>query len=258
MCFGLRSDLVAEAFPDYTVMDVGVIGSTPASVQLEIISRFISEGDLLIHAPEEQSRYQLMDNWEGEPRMFLMMEGNYDLLALADVSRIEHFFEAFCTFNRGRAQLPACSYSDRLTCYNEYGDYIVERAMQDEDVNWHTNDTYDLSYVNDASVSALCGYYDLFRSHGGDVLFSFAPHNYDSLSGSCLSQKSWKAYEYRLREMLGGYGYTVISKAEDYIYNGRYFFDNDYHLNDGGTVLRTSQLIRDLQQYFASSSDRNE
>ena len=106
----------------------------------------------------------------------------------------------------------------------------------------------------EASVSALCGYYDLFRERGGTVLFSFAPHNYDSLSGSCIAAKSWKAYEDRLKEMLGTHGYSVISRAEDYIYNGRYFFDNDYHLNDGGTVLRTKQLIEDLQQYFAAQA----
>ena len=252
MCFGLRSDLVAEAFEEYTVLDVGVIGSTPASIQLDILSKYVEPGDVLVHAPEEQSRYQLMDGWEGESRMFLMLEGNYDLLALADVSGIEGFFEAFCAFNRGRATIPAGSYSDHLTCYNAYGDYIVERPMRQEDASWHTNDTYDLSFVNETSVAALCGYYDQFREKGAAVLFSFAPHNYDSLSGSCTSRKLWNTYESRLRDLLGERGYPVISKAEDYLYSGRYFYDTDYHLNDTGAVMRTQQLIRDLQKYFSA------
>lgn len=252
MCFGLRSDLIEEAFPEYLILDMGVIGSTPASVQLECISHFVESGDVFVHAPEERSRYQLMDSMEGEPRMFLMLEGNYDLLALCDVSGIEHFFEAFCDFNTGRAALPACSYNDHLTCYNEYGDYIVERPMQEEDVNWHTNDIYDLSFVNEQSVEALCHYYGLFREKGATVLFSFAPHNYQSLSGSCTNGKTWNAYEARLREELGINGYRVISHAEDYIYSGRYFHDTDYHLNDVGAVMRTKQLIRDLQNYFST------
>ena len=39
----------------------------------------------------------------------------------------------------------------------------------------------------------------------------------------------------------------IISKVDDYLYKGRYFYDTDYHLNDLGVILRTEQLISDLK-----------
>ena len=45
-------------------------------------------------------------------------------------------------------------------------------------------------------------------------------------------------------------GYRVISSVKDYVMEGRYFYDSDYHLGEGGAALRTARLIEDLKRHL--------
>lgn len=62
-------------------------------------------------------------------------------------------------------------------------------------------------------------------------------------------------FEDELVRLLSPYGCFVISEISDYIFDGRYFYDSDYHLNDLGVLLRTERLIDDL---FAAVSEGND
>lgn len=44
---------------------------------------------------------------------------------------------------------------------------------------------------------------------------------------------------------------NVISDYQDYFYDRSYFYDTVYHLTNEGTVMRTEQLISDLESYFS-------
>lgn len=87
MLYGLKSELVENAFNDkYVVCNIGVIGETNAVFQFECIRRCLGQGDVFVHAPEEMSRYQFLNDVSAEPRIFMCTESNYDLFALCDFS----------------------------------------------------------------------------------------------------------------------------------------------------------------------------
>lgn len=107
---------------------------------------------------------------------------------------------------------------------------------------------FDLSFVNNASIAALCDKYDAIRERGAEVYFSFAPFNRNGLEIEDLETLDWLTFEMIYKEALFARGYKVISRVEDYMLLGRFFFDTDYHLNDEGAKLRTELLIKDLNK----------
>ena len=43
----------------------------------------------------------------------------------------------------------------------------------------------------------------------------------------------------------------MISKTGDYIFDSKYFYNSDYHLNTAGAIIRTDLLIRDIKAQLA-------
>lgn len=249
MSYGLNSQMVDEAFDgEYEIIDFGTMGETYAVAQLDCISRFLSEGDIFVHAPEPSAPYQLMYSYTMEPNVFLLCEGNFELISYMDMSDVSGVFTAFNIFNSIRMKLDGGSYLDDSGLHNLYGDINIARGTFGKDVSYDNYEyTYMLDYVTSSSISRLCDEYDNIAAMGATVMFSFAPVNYHGLTASAIEQKIWETFEREYRTGLSARGYSVISSAEDYIFEGRYFYDTDYHLNDTGVVLRTEQLIEDLK-----------
>lgn len=245
--YGIISEELAEAFPDYFIVNMGVIGGTNAAIQFEAITRYLREGDILVHAPEQMSPYQLMYDMQVEKRIFMTCEGNYDLLSLADMRKYNSLFNDFYFFNVLRAEFEDGSYSDYCPSYNEYGDIVIERPMSEEGASFPSSETtFRLDYLTRGSVNRLCYYYDKVTAAGARVFFSYAPLNLDDLSAEDRDNRIWEAFDEKLKRYIKG-RYPVISDPADYLFKGEYFYDTDYHLCTEGAYLRTAQLIEDLR-----------
>lgn len=252
--YGLVSPAVDFEFGDeYTVFNMGMNGDINGAFQLEILLHYIKEGDVLVHAPEEMSACQLMSAFYVNNTMFVMTEGNYDLLALADFSENTGVFRAFFDYIELKKETDPCDYADgRYGDFNIYGDYICSRPYDEateakRDVTYSDNEyCYAPELVTDASVKKLASYYDRVREKGGKVCFSYAPVNISARENGEMEQKG-DEFAAKMEGLLSVYGYTPISRVRDYMFEGRYFYDSDYHLNDLGAALRTEQLIKDLR-----------
>ncbi len=248
--YGLDSQAVYESFGrEYTVLNFGVIGGTNAAFQFDCISRFIREGDVVVHAPEVAGFYQLMYVLRAEHRMFVMTEGNYDLISYADASSIGGLLTAFCTYNQGRMEIEEGSYEEYIDAYNEFGD-IARSRPGGKDVSYTEGYTYCTKYVTEVSCCNLKGYYEKIQTRGGKVLFSFSPVNLRGLSAEEKDRRIWEEFEEKIRSGLSP-DIPVISRAEDYLFTGEYFYDTNYHLNDRGVAVRTERLIGDIERYFS-------
>lgn len=252
--YGVNSNVVNDAFGDkYTVFNMGMNGDINGAFQMEILLNYIVEGDVFIHAPEQMSPAQLMYSFYTNSTMFVMTEGNYDLLSLADFSDNGGFLRAFSDYLELKNQTDECSYSDcRYGEFNIYGDYIEsrpydEQTENDRDITYSDNNyCYAPELLSEAGIAKLTGYYDVISANGGKVYVSYAPVNISARSGTEIYDKGIE-FAQKIESMLSVYGYSSISKVEDYMFKGRYFFDSDYHLNDLGAALRTEQLISDLK-----------
>lgn len=251
--YGINSETVArEVGDEFRVINLGVIGGTNAGFQFDIISNFVGEGDVLIHAPEEASPYQLMASNRAEIRMFVITEGNYDLLSLVDISSIDGFFTNFSEYCKNRTQLEPGDYDGFSGAYNSFGDIIKPRRFTGEDKSFTEDFGYSFhpEFINEQSAKTLCDYYAKLQARGAQVAISFSPINFHGLPPADREGRIWEQFENNMvKYLFEQNGIKIISSVTDYIFEGRYFYDTDYHLNDEGVKIRTARLLRDMKDH---------
>lgn len=254
MCYGLDSEMVQAAFGDeYVVINAGLNGEFNALFQLECMLPYVGEGDSLIHAPEQPNPYQFLSNKMVDSRVYCMVEGNYDLLALADFSYNAYMVESYTSYAGFRQKTDACTYADYNVLFNNYGDYAEPRPSDEStemtrDVSYSQLWGYDTALLTEENIAFLAGVYDLFRQKGAAVYFAWAPMNERSNAHEDIYAAA-ADYQEKLKSLLEPYGIPVISEVTDYIYQGRYFYDTDYHLNDLGMAIHTERLMEDIAKY---------
>ncbi len=254
MCYGLDSEMVQAAFGDeYVVINAGLNGEFNALFQLECILPYVGEGDILIHAPEQPNPYQFLENKLVDSRVYCMVEGNYDLLALADFSYNAYMVESYTSYAGFRQKTEACTYADYNVLFNNYGDYVEPRPYDEStemtrDVAYSQLWGYDTALLTEENIAFLASVYDRFRQKGVTVYFAWAPMNELSNAHEDIYAAA-TVYQERLKALLEPYGVPVISEVTDYIYQGRYFYDTDYHLNDLGVAIHTERLIEDIKNF---------
>ena len=252
LCYGMNSGLLEGSLGgEYAVVNAGLNGEFNALFQMECMLPYINEGDVFVHAPEQMNQYQFLESLRVDGRVFAMVEGNYDLLALADFSYSSTMFDAWEMYCGLRESEDEGSYDDHTGMFNNYGDYVEPRPYDESteaarDVSYTENCGYYMSLLTEENIAALADIYGKFEERGAKVYFSWAPMNEQS-NGNADIYAAAKEFQARLEELFEPYGYEIISEVTDYIWKGRYFYDTDYHLNDLGTVLRTEQLANDLK-----------
>ncbi len=247
MSYGVYSYEVEEAFNnEYTLCNMAVNGGTNGYFQFLCMLPYIKEGDIFLHAPEQMSPYQLLDKLRAEDRIFALVGTNYDLLANIDLSRITAFFECFTTYNKTRMLLPASNYQAYNADYNEYGDIVKDRPNSEEGAYFGLETTFEMEYLSEEAFANLNDIYGRMEAQGASVLFSFAPLNKEALTEENIQTQNWLVFENAVKAGLDP-AFPVISSAYDYLFEGKYFYDTDYHLSSEGAEIRTQLLIRDLK-----------
>lgn len=250
VAYGIDSELMQTEFPDYAVCNMGVIGGVNAIFQMQIIGNYLRAGDMFVHIPEQMSPFQLMAYMSVDYRVFIMVEGNYDLLALADFSYAASFWDGYNSYKRNKNSQTPGSYSDGRITYNAYGDIMAGR-LYDEQNAWERDISYsgnsyrfDSDCITQAGIERLCGFYDSYKSDGVDVYIGYAPVNIDGIDNIAEADE----YERLFCEELLKNGYRPMGKMDSHLFRGRYFYDADYHLNGFGALLQTEALIGELTE----------
>lgn len=245
MSYGLKSEIVQEQFKDYQIINCGVIGGICATMQLDIIASFLEKGDIFIHAPEEMSGYQLLHDYDFAMKCFMIVESNYDLLHYTNLSLNTKIFSSFRDYNDLRYKLVSQSYSQYNSNYNDFGDICIERRDSPFDSYFDLEECFSLSSLDDKTASNLNRYYSYLEKRGVRCFLSYAPLNLNAIKKVEGAYSAKNTYEDFMKTYLKK---NLISKLDDYIFNGNYFYDKDYHLNDNGAKIRTKKLIEDIEK----------
>ena len=252
LAYGVNSSVLNAMFGGkYVVVNAGLNGEFNALFQMECMLPYIREGDVFVHAPEQMNPYQFLKSYKVDSRVFCMVEGNYDLLALADFSYTDRMTEAYTAYASLREEEEECDYSDYTGVFNNYGDHVEERPYDEatdasRDVAYSQGWGYDMNLLEEQNIADLAAIYQRLSDRGAAVYFSWAPMNEQSDANEDIYAAA-EQFEERLEELFAPYGIDMISEVTDYIWKGRYFYDTDYHLNDMGALLRTEQLAADIQ-----------
>lgn len=141
---GLNSKLLKENFNnEYEVINYGTNAGTQALFYLDVISNYVTDGDLIIHAPEWSSGGMMGDNnlqWK-------MFRGNnqcYDIFREVDMSEYTNFWGAY--------------YQSSIEMLNRYGPMIEKyNAYNADRENNSKKSAYESAkkYMNDAGMTCI-------------------------------------------------------------------------------------------------------
>lgn len=256
MMYGLNCEQMRNNsnFDEYELIDVSVLGGLSANFQMEIISKFLNSGDILLHAPEQYSPYSMMSEFSVDSRVFIMVECNYDLLSYVDFTKQPQlFFDGYIGYNKARNGIEPVTYAHVGQTYklNSYGNYSVERRGSEND---NKNDDgvtedFDIDILTVNGFAQLNAFYQDLAARGVKVLYSYAPLNINGMSPNCDAAYR-RAFHRRLLELIDQESCTVISIPENYVYYGHLFYDTNYHLTNEGAEVRTKTLIQDMLDYL--------
>ncbi len=266
--YGYHSEVLAEAFPDLIPVNMGVYAYTNALPQLSLMLPLVEEGDILLYAPEfDAVREQFCVSNTLDKGFWAMMESNYDAAAGLDMRDFSGVFDSFGEYQRIRKGMPrrgyelsASNYDDdgnyyAFSTYNKSGDFILPRPNGDTDGRLRYNIAdYTLDSFPRGTVEALNAALKPFTEKGLTVWFGYTPRNSASLTEKSTPEAR-AGLEVYLRDTLA---VPVISRMEDSLMPGRYFWLIDSHLSTEGARLRTEQIIRDLKAQISEQTKETE
>ena len=261
--YGYDSEMLEHSYPEYRPVNMGVYAYTNALPQMELILREMEAGDVLLHAPEfDCLNFQTCENNLLDFHFWAMMEANYgcaSLLDLRDYARVFDSLQQYLSIRRG---LPARAYAEspsgydddgnrmNMPTYNKYGDIITLRANNKVDIMLKfVRADYTPAPFTDARLDSLNREYQRYLDKGIRVLFTYTPRNRSSITEESTPEKR-AALHRLLKERLC---VPVISRIEDSLMSGVYFFVIDSHLSNEGVRLHTLQIMEDLKPWLQES-----
>lgn len=236
---------------DWDVVNYACHYQTPGVFYIDVISNFISAGDVVLHSPEPLAAQ--LGSVKITPVMWQFFEGAYEAFSLVDIREYELLFDSFAEFNQTRAYMPETSYSDHWEGVNVYGDVdFYKRGQYDGFVGGQGLFSFNPDLISSDNLNRV---YDKVTEHGGYVLMTFAPVNSGAVLPPSKDRKNQLKYMDAIEENLH---VTLISDVEDQVWNGKYMFDTNLHLSTEGASLRTSKLSRDFAAWFKEHNERSE
>ena len=257
MWYNLDSETMVSAFPDYTIVNMGLNGTINSVVQMQILTAFLEEGDIFFHAPELAARNQLMilyNMTDADVRLWCGLENNYDLFKLVDWRTVNGVLDSLTTY---------LGMKDEAT---DYSDYYVDgegRVYMDEwgsipFVRTETKSKLEDSvflyseYLKDDNMARLERYYEAIAEKGVTIYVSYGPINTDSLPEGQVEIVD------QMDEIFRSYidamdCATAISHLSDYLYVRTDFYDTNYHMLSSAAQMNTARWVRDLRAAMGES-----
>lgn len=270
--FGMRSDLLESHFPDYKVVDYGLYGTVGTKAMLDLSVSHITKGDLVIISPEVSSQANSL--YFSPETMLKCLDSDWSMwkeIPNDNQKQMMGYFAPYVNdkmdYSSGKKTIGHVGVYQRVNL-NRFGD--IEYLKRDASGNIIYDDQgkaislrtanqmaslYDpntpIAYSTaDIALDFVCylnNYAASVKSKGANIVYSFGPAN--ALAVVSKQNEMLSYYEF-LRSHLN---FDVISNPMDYVFDARYFYDNNYHLNDAGAIYRTRNLILDLWRYYGET-----
>lgn len=245
--FGLRSDIMQEQL-GMPVVNFGLYASLGTKIMLDLSKANISEGDIIIIAPEQDkqtlSMYFNADSaWKG-------FDGNFQYLKYLHEDDMPSMLGNLISFAAEKhkylvkGEKPEVNGVYTKDAFNEYGDISYKRDTNTMFGGYDKNTpiSFDTDIISQDFISYLNQYAQFAKNKGANVFFSFAPMNRAALKENTDSQDIYTYFSYLQSKL----DFHVISNPETYLMDSNWFYDSNFHMNDSGAILHTKHLINDI------------
>ncbi len=251
---GLVSDVMEENFPGYTVVNYGTNAQNSSTFFLDVISNYVNEGDLIIHAPEFTAGNPMGGN-AIQPKLFRANEQCYDIFREVDMTKYTDFWDSWRKFLNGdpsdssltpALNLASKKYQLTNTGMNKYGDLANSRPGPTKDSFGGATTKFNynlLKYNNLNRVNKQ------ITENGGTLLMSFGTFDLARMNPSQTNQEEYDKFTADCQSKLD---YPVISNVGTYIMEHALFHNSEWHCSYEGALIRTENLTADLRKYLAS------
>ena len=236
---------------DYVILNMGLNGTVNSAVQMQILGRYLEEGDVLLHTLELTSEYQLLSNVQmgmGDDKLWCGIENNYDLFSLVDLRTVQGEFDSLVQYlDKKTEKTNYQSYytDDQGNQYlDEYGGIPYLRTKTE--ANLADRVRLDPGLITQEGMARLKRYYDWYADMGVQVYVSYACVNMDEVPEA--EQGNVERMDTLVRDSLAAMdSAALISNLRDFLYEHNDFYDTNYHLLSGPARDNTAVWLRDLK-----------
>lgn len=247
--YGIETEYMESLFKDdYTVVNFGTNANMNILFYLDAITPLLSNKDVVVYAPEQYGPYAYHTN--GNPELpiatFQGLASCYNLFENIDVSKYTKVFDNFGKYCEKSFNLPQLSWQDHNENINPIGDHaMIPSEMNSPNYRYGANGYFRFNeqVIPSEFVNNLNRVIDRTAKTGAKILFSYPPHNKNNIEKSSLNESAYDNYNKWISETVNC---LLISDIRNYIYNGEYFANTDYHVNTTGRRLHTKQLADDI------------
>lgn len=242
--FGVRCDLLEQALPGYTAVNLGMYAGLGTTVMLELAQPLLRSGDVVIFAPE-QSEQTLSDYFNAEA-MWQAVDGRPELLLRLPYARLGDMLGAFPGFaaaklrffRDGTTPAPEGVYS--RAAFNAAGD--IAHADRPQNIMAGGVDP-NMPIVFDELPPAeffqvVNDFAQHCRAQGITFFYRFCPMNQRAVADDGLD-----AYVAALQAQLDC---PLLGEPREAMLDAAWFYDTNFHLNASGAVVHTAALARDV------------
>ena len=263
--FGYNSEIIDNEFTKYEVANMGVYAYSSPLCQLDVISNYINDGDLVITSPEFDTLETQMElpNTIGY-EFFAMCEANYNILSLIDLTKYSDVFSSYSKFASIRSHMEYKSYDMTInqydedgnktnsSTYNKYGDYILYRENNVERKNFGIKRaSFNKRYFSDEMLGNFEKGYSLISDKGGEVLYFYSPRMNTSLSEDSTNESIGELGSY----LEANIDMPFLNNINDCLFDPLYFYGTDNHLSTDGANNRSKELVKSLKTYLGENGD---
>lgn len=247
--FGFDSDYADELCGGrYTFVNYGTNAQMNVVFYLEAMANLAEEGDIILLAPEQYGPF--CDTVNGNRNMtaltFQGCEGCYQLVSKVDAGQYINFFGALSQYCSQRSSRGEKTYESRSWNIDKYGDCSISRKNYNSDsyrngangTFYFKKDTIPEEFS--ANLNRILG---IAKDRGIPSYLSFPPYNKNACDPSTLNDEGFEEYMTDMENVVDA---ILVSDVRNYIIEGKYFFNTDYHLMEEGARMHTEQTVADI------------
>ena len=247
--FGFDSEFAEEMLEGkYNVVNYGNNAQMNVVFFLEALSNLADKDDVILFAPEQYGPF--CDTVNGNPEMtaltFQGCESCYNLISHVDVREYTRFFDCYTQYSAQRSGMNPKSYETRSFKIDEYGDCAIPRTNYNSEsyrngangTFYFKADTIPADFA--ANVNRILS---IAQKKGTKTFLSYPPYNKNACDPATLTEEGYDSYNADMKKVLSA---TLISDVRDYIMEGKFFYNTDYHLMEEGALFHTEQVILDF------------
>ena len=251
MAFAVDSALLEAAFPDYTAVNMGMYADLGTSFLLDLTEDELREGDLVIIAPEQDP--QTLSLYFGGRSALQGMDGAWSLLLKVPRQNIGSLIGALPAFSLEKwrytfsGEQPQGEGCYKRSSFNEYGD--IESPLADANQMPYYYDpsqpvSFDPSVFNDGFAERIHSYASHAHQKGAEVYWYFCPANRLAVEDKTFTPDNFYEFLYETLD------FPILGDPNNAVMDEAWFYDTNFHLNQGGRTVYTAQLIRDLKAHL--------